>query len=95
MSALGQDISRIKLPQLELVGCALWQKKFWGSVNVRFGSDADIAARPRDVRFTPESGHWLRVLGSPLCATSGYHDRSAHLNMGWLAPLSARFSLRN
>jgi hypothetical protein len=25
--------------------------------NVRFGSKADIAARPRNVRFTPESGH--------------------------------------
>jgi hypothetical protein len=25
--------------------------------NVRFGSKADIGARPRDVRFTPESRH--------------------------------------
>ena len=25
--------------------------------DVRFGSKADIAARPRNVRFTPESGH--------------------------------------
>jgi len=27
-------------------------------INVRFGSKADIGACPRDVRFTPESGHW-------------------------------------
>jgi hypothetical protein len=26
-------------------------------VNVRFGSKADIDARPADVRFTPNSGH--------------------------------------
>ena len=25
--------------------------------NVRFGSKADMATSPRDVRFTPESGH--------------------------------------
>jgi hypothetical protein len=25
---------------------------------VRFGSKADIGACPRDVRFTPEGGHW-------------------------------------
>jgi len=25
--------------------------------NVRFGSKADIKACPRDVRFTPKSGH--------------------------------------
>jgi hypothetical protein len=25
--------------------------------NVRFGSEADIEARPFDVRFTPKSGH--------------------------------------
>jgi hypothetical protein len=27
------------------------------SRNVRFGSKADIGARPYDVRFTPKSGH--------------------------------------
>jgi hypothetical protein len=27
------------------------------SENVRFGSKADIEACPRDVRFTPKSGH--------------------------------------
>jgi hypothetical protein len=26
--------------------------------DVRFGSKADIAASPTDVRFTPKSGHW-------------------------------------
>jgi len=27
-------------------------------LDVRFGSKADIAVRLRDVRFTPNSGHW-------------------------------------
>jgi hypothetical protein len=26
-------------------------------IDVRFGSKADIRVRPRNVRFTPESGH--------------------------------------
>ena len=30
--------------------------------NVRFGSKADIEACPRNVRFTPKSGHWLAVI---------------------------------
>jgi hypothetical protein len=30
--------------------------------NVRFGSEADIRACPRDVRFTPKSGHSLARL---------------------------------
>jgi len=33
-----------------------------GVGNVRFGSKADIGACPRDVRFTPESGHQLSAL---------------------------------
>ena len=28
-----------------------------GAVHVRFGSKADMSACPRDVRFTPNSGH--------------------------------------
>src|SRR6516225_1150009 len=40
--------------------------------DVRFGSEADIGARPRHVRFTPESGHSVAHLGCPLCATSGH-----------------------
>ena len=31
--------------------------------HVRFGSKADIAACPSHVRFTPESGHRLALLG--------------------------------
>ena len=34
--------------------CAAQQRV---AADVRFGSKADIAARPRNVRFTPESGH--------------------------------------
>jgi hypothetical protein len=29
------------------------------AAHVRFGSKADIQPRPTNVRFTPESGHWL------------------------------------
>ena len=46
----------------------------WGEVtnpNVRFGSEANIHGRPRDVRFTPESRHRLGVLGCVRCAISG------------------------
>ena len=35
--------------------------------HVRFGSKADIGARPIDVRFTSESGHWLSVVMFALC----------------------------
>ena len=41
--------------------------------DVRFGSKADIGARPRHVRFTPKSGHYFpeKLLGgdnlSPRC----------------------------
>jgi hypothetical protein len=38
--------------------------------NVRFGSKADIGARPHHVRFAPKSGHWLSALVCPLCAKS-------------------------
>jgi hypothetical protein len=41
------------------------------SLNVRFGSKADIDAHPRNVRFTPKSGHWNSVVECPLCAMCG------------------------
>src|SRR6516165_6885831 len=40
--------------------------------NVRFGSKADIARCQADVRFTPKSGHWFRMLGCSLSAKSGH-----------------------
>ena len=40
--------------------------------NVRFGSEADIGVRPRNVYFTPKSGHWNSVVECPLCAKSGH-----------------------
>src|SRR5262249_31841312 len=43
-----------------------------GSRNVRFGSKADIAARPVDVRFTPKSRHCGARLACPLRAKSGH-----------------------
>ena len=39
--------------------------------DVRFGSKADIEARPFNVRFTPKSGHCRATVGCLLCATSG------------------------
>ena len=35
-------------------------------LHVRFGSKADMTALPRDVRFTPKSGHGLSAIGYPL-----------------------------
>ena len=35
-----------------------------GVANVRFGSKADIAGRPRHVRFTPISGHQFGLAGN-------------------------------
>src|SRR5262249_41071063 len=40
------------------------------ATHVRFGSKADIAASPTNVRFTPNSGHRRQRLGHPLTATS-------------------------
>ena len=40
--------------------------------NVRFGSKADIAVGPHEIRFTPESGHRNSVAQCPLCAKSGH-----------------------
>jgi len=41
------------------------------AIDVRFGSKADIEARPVNVRFTPESGRRLSVSARPLSAKSG------------------------
>ena len=35
--------------------------------DVRFGSKADIEARPINFRFTPKSRHWNSVAECPLC----------------------------
>src|SRR6516165_5293128 len=40
--------------------------------NVRFGSKADMAAPPTNVRFTPESGHGDPARQCLLCANSGH-----------------------
>src|SRR5262249_35256270 len=41
-----------------------------GKADVRFGSKADIDPLSLHVRFTPKSGHWMRVL----CAKSGHRN---------------------
>src|SRR5262249_44635933 len=38
-----------------------------GAPRMSAQSKADISSCPRDVRFTPKSGHWLIVFGCPLC----------------------------
>jgi len=40
--------------------------------DVRYGSKADIGARPIHVRFTPNSGHRNSVVERPLSAKSGH-----------------------
>jgi hypothetical protein len=45
--------------------CAVQQSR---KADVRFGSKADIEARPTDVRFTPESGHCGAQRARLLCA---------------------------
>jgi hypothetical protein len=47
------------------------------AADVRFGSKADIGVSPRNVCFTPKSGHWNSLAGCLLCAKSG-HSRRFH-----------------
>jgi hypothetical protein len=44
------------------------------------GQKRIIEARPRNVRFTPKSGHQFSALRCPLCANSGHQlfDYLAH-----------------
>ena len=42
----------------------------------RFGSKADIASRPRHVRYSPQSGHSSARFARPLSAISGHAPRS-------------------
>ena len=43
--------------------------------HVRFGSKADLTARLRNVRFTPESRHRAEGSACPLSANSGHQDK--------------------
>ena len=49
------------------------------STDVRFGSKADIAALPINVRFTP--GHQFHASGCPLCVISGHLRSAAKLDV--------------
>jgi hypothetical protein len=79
MSVLGQA-NLLKGPKM-----ALGEVKSY----VRFGSKADIAAPPTNVRFTPKSGHWLSTLERPLCAKSGRLDDRPNLEV--IPSLKGRF----
>jgi hypothetical protein len=46
------------------------------TVDVRFGSKADIDERLTDVRFAPESRHCWATVGCPLCANSRHRAYS-------------------
>jgi SAM-dependent methyltransferase len=59
------DFVKQAWPRLQIVGQQV------SNAHVRFGSEADIATDQLNVRFTPESGHWLGVLGCLLCAIRG------------------------
>jgi hypothetical protein len=66
--------------------------------NVRFGSLADIVPCRRDVRFTPESGHWLIASECPLCANSGlmHCSNDSHIQRRTFATkLATHFCLFN
>jgi hypothetical protein len=52
--------------------CIKREKSDGDVYDVRFGSKADIALPPIDVRFTPESGHWPTRSGCLLRANSGF-----------------------
>src|SRR6516164_7381421 len=58
--------------------------------DVCFGSKADIGVRPRDVRFTPESGHQEAPLG---CRFVPKADICSAVMMS-KAPLKRNFKLR-
>jgi hypothetical protein len=62
------DVDQGSAPREELV-----------EADVRFGSKPDIDARPADVCFTPESGHWNSIEKCPLCAKSGHDCLFDHL----------------
>ena len=49
-----------------------WKGSGVRTADVRFGSEADIEARPPDVRFTSESRHRGARLSCPLWAKSGH-----------------------
>jgi hypothetical protein len=55
------------------------------SLNVRFGSKADIGSPPVDVRFTPKSGHCETSSSRPLCATNGLTHRHKRSILFWLS----------
>ena len=52
-----------------------------GAAHVRFGSLADIEARPRDVRFTSKSGHTSASSRCPLCANNYRMHRSKYCHL--------------
>jgi hypothetical protein len=62
------------------------------TVDVRFGSLADICSAKRDVRFTPKSGHsWpdyfmagaLPLPGIVICISAGIAALPSLLKVGW------------
>src|SRR5215471_9701046 len=58
--------------------------------HVRFGSKADIAALPINVRFTPNSGHRNSIVRCLLCAKSRHY--ASQQNSGYSITSSARSS---
>jgi hypothetical protein len=48
-------------------------------LDFRVGALGDIEACPRDVRFTPNSGHRQSTLRCPLSANSGHYKRRSEI----------------
>jgi hypothetical protein len=61
---LGVSVAALRLAELGAVG----EPQGGLAAPDLFGSKADIAVRLRNVRLTPESGHWVTAFGCPLSA---------------------------
>ena len=64
----------------DLTGSVYSRNQQNDAANVRFGSKADIASRPRHVRYSPQSGHSSARFACPLSASSGSHDTNCCLS---------------
>jgi len=62
-----------------------------GVGNVCFGSKADIATSPTNVRFTPKSGH-NSAAKCPLCAKSGHVRLGSWVASSWFLLWQPRLS---
>src|SRR5262249_5010170 len=68
------------VPLREVLKCSDRRVALTNGKNHRLSmSEADIGARPSDVRFTPKSGHWNSISKCPLCAKSRHSEERTSL----------------